>query len=82
MAKYDYDDIVCIVDGAPAHLRLGCRAWIVGIVEERRRAYFASFPPGVVYTVEFEDGDSVDVHESYLTPATPGTPGTAQFPAL
>jgi hypothetical protein len=66
MTKFTYNDIVEVLDSAPAALRPGSRAWIVGVSEERRGTYFDQFPPGVVYTIEFEDGSSIDVHESSL----------------
>ncbi|WP_095207330.1 hypothetical protein BGP89_14335 [Luteimonas sp. JM171] len=67
MSKFDFDDIVCAIAGLPES-RLGLKAWIVGITspESRRGSYYEQFPPGEIYTVEFEDGSSVDVHESGL----------------
>jgi len=29
-------------------------------------AYFAAFAEGVIYTIEYEDGQVVDVHEAQL----------------
>lgn len=66
MPKYTYDDIVTVLESAPAVLRPGSKAWVVGVAEERQGSYFDSFPEGVVYTVEFEDGESVDIHEDNL----------------
>jgi hypothetical protein len=67
MNRFDFDDIVRARDGVP-EARRGTKAWIVGIAsgKERMGAYYARFPPGTVYTIEFEDGDSTDVHESEL----------------
>jgi hypothetical protein len=44
------------------------QAWIVGVFEGegRRGTYFERFPPGSVYSVEFEDGASAEVHEDDL----------------
>lgn len=64
--KFDYNDIVRVRAGLSADLRPGNRAWIVGVFESRRGSYFEKFPPGVVYTIEFEDGSSTEVHESDL----------------
>lgn len=66
MTKFTYDDIVNVISSAPAELRPGARAWIVGVFEDRPGKYFESFPPGIVYSIEFEDGSSLEVHESLL----------------
>jgi hypothetical protein len=64
--RFNYDDIVRVRADASQDLRPGMRAWIVGVFETRPGPYFDKFPQGVVYTIEFEDGESVDVHESDL----------------
>jgi hypothetical protein len=68
MAKFAYDDIVKIIDGAASELRPGSKAWVVGVFEEKDRQgqYFEIFPEGVVYTIEFEDGKSTEIHEADL----------------
>lgn len=33
---------------------------------EREGEYLKKFPPGVIYSVEYEDGNSVDIHEENL----------------
>ena len=66
MTKFTYDDVVKVLESAPAELRPGCKAWIVGVFEKPSGKYFSAFPDGVVYTVEFEDGSSTEVHESNL----------------
>lgn len=67
-AKFDYDDIVYVRTEAPAIFRPGSRAWIVGVTqdEERRGSHYDAFEIGNVYTIEFEDGSSVDVHEDNI----------------
>jgi hypothetical protein len=65
-AKFAYDDIVKVGADAPKEVRPGEKAWIVGIFQERPGTYFRQFPEGVVYTIEFEDGASVEVHEMHL----------------
>jgi len=67
--KFDYNDIVRVqVESASCLVeRQGKQAWIVGIFTERPGGeYFSKFPPGSVYTIEFEDGSSVEIHENYL----------------
>jgi hypothetical protein len=64
--KFTYDNIVCARSGADISLRPGERAWVVAVEEERRGAYYEKFPPGVVYTIEFNDGSSIEVHEDDL----------------
>jgi len=63
--KFAYDDVVRVRLGVEAELRPGSKAWIVGVTAEskRRGAHYDAFKPGNVYTIEFEDGVSVDVHE-------------------
>ncbi len=68
MALFTYNDTVKVVQKAPPQLRPGELASVVGMSSERDRSgeYLAQFPHGVVYTIEFEDGSSVEVHESFL----------------
>jgi hypothetical protein len=65
---FTYDDVVRVKAGAPTDMRPGARAWVVGITaeHERRGSHFEQFPTGVVYLVEFEDGDTLDIHEGML----------------
>jgi hypothetical protein len=67
MPVFNYNDIVRIKGDKEPQLRHD-RAWIVGIFEEREGEYFNRFPPGVVYTIEFDDGSSTEVHEGSLEP--------------
>lgn len=66
--KFDYDDIVRVRADAPEQPYRGQRAWVVGIAPEHRRArtFLEQYPTGVVYTIEFEDGSSAELHESSL----------------
>jgi hypothetical protein len=64
--KFNYDDIVQVRSTAAPDLRPGARAWIVGVFEKRPGPFFDKFPEGVVYTIEFEDGASLEVHEADL----------------
>ena len=66
MTKFTYDDIVNTVDEAPAEYRPGRKAWVVGVFEDRLGSYFSKFPDGVIYSIEFEDGSSLEIHESLL----------------
>lgn len=65
MTKFTYNDIVRVKGKAEPTLPHG-RAWVVGIFEKRPGPYFNKFPAGVVYTIEFEDGSSTEVHEGSL----------------
>lgn len=67
MTKFTYDDIVRVSLLAPSNMRPGKKAWIVGVFEEKMGPYFDQFPPGTIYSIEFEDGSSLEVHESMLT---------------
>ncbi len=67
--QFAYDDRVRVRPAAQLMSRVGQQAWVVGIfAEPRPGTYFEKFPPGVVYTVEFEDGSSVEIHEADLEP--------------
>lgn len=69
MQKFDFDDVVSATSGVP-EARLGAKAWVVGITLERERvgSYYKEFEPGNLYTIEFEDGESVDVLEPNIVP--------------
>lgn len=68
MSKYTYNDIVAAKPHTSEELRAGEKAWIVGISEKknRRGKYLEMFPEGIIYTIEFEDGSSVNVSEDDL----------------
>ena len=70
MSKFDYDDIVRVRSHVEQKFRPGERAWVVGVVAEDRRigSHYEQFPPGMIYTIEFEDGDSIDIHEASIEP--------------
>jgi hypothetical protein len=66
--KFDYDSLARVpgeLGGGKGAYR---KAWVVGVFEERKEVYFDRFPPGTVYTVEFEDGSSMEIHEDDLEP--------------
>lgn len=74
MLMFDYDDRVRVANSADAPLRPGSYGWVIGVFLERPSGcYFERFPEGVIYSIEFEDGHAVDVHESLLA-AAPITP--------
>ena len=54
--------------GAPDHLRPGRPASVFGVFlpQDREGSYFDQFAPGVVYSIEYEDGAVADVHEDFL----------------
>ncbi len=66
MAKFTYNDIVKAKPTAGVKARPGERAWIVAVLEDRLHFSLKQFPAGVVYSVEFEDGEAIDVHEDDL----------------
>ena len=65
MTKFNYDDIVRVRSDAPQEFRPGERAWVVGVVAEDKRigSHYEKFLPGTIYTIEFEDGGSIDIQE-------------------
>jgi hypothetical protein len=69
MNKFNFDDTVWVRKDAPGPLRRGHRASVtmVFLPKDRDGSYFDQFPPGVVYSIEYEDGKSADVHENFLS---------------
>lgn len=69
-STFTWNDIVETTEEAPARLRPGSRAWVVGISapHERSGPFLAEHPAGYVYTIEFEDGSSVNADEATLRP--------------
>lgn len=66
MPKFDYDDIVTAISTAPKCTRSGSKAWVVGVLEVPQGKLLSVFPKGVVYTIEFEDGTSIEIEEGHL----------------
>jgi len=66
MPKFTYDDIVKAKSTANSLARPGQRAWVVAVVADRVNFPLLQFPPGVVYSIEFEDGQAIDIHEDDL----------------
>ncbi len=68
MAKFYYNEIVRTRPDVSTHFRPGERAWIVGVHEESARSghFLDKYPHGVVYTIEFEDGSSIEIEESMI----------------
>jgi hypothetical protein len=65
---FGYDDIVQVRGNADLVQRRNDKAWVVGIFENRPGEYFNKFPEGVIYSIEFEDGLSIEIHEANLQP--------------
>lgn len=66
MHKFDYDDIVRVESKLENHPRQGQKAWVVGVFEKSLGPYFDKFPQGTVYTIEYDDGESIEVAEDNL----------------
>lgn len=68
MPKFTWNDVVRVIHGAPQECRPRERAWVVARTEEsqRRGSNLEQFPRGTVYTIEFEDGSSIEVDEASL----------------
>ena len=66
MTKFKYDDVVVISSDAPDEFRPKAKAWVVAVLENRDRTPLKNLPPGVIYTVEFEDGAAIDIPESWI----------------
>jgi hypothetical protein len=76
MNKFTFGDVVRVKNDALSPLRQGAKAWVVMVVlpPNRNGSHFDQFPPGVVYSIEYEDGESVDVHEDFLEALEQATP--------
>lgn len=63
-----WDDLVVVAEHARPSQGPGALASIIGISRqyERSGTYLEEFPTGNVYTVEFDDGSSVDVPQGML----------------
>jgi hypothetical protein len=68
MIKFTYDDIVEVSPTAKLEARRGERGWVIAVKTQDKRigSYYEGFPAGVVYLVEFEDGEAIDLHEDDL----------------
>jgi hypothetical protein len=68
MSKFTYGSSVLVRKDAPDHLRPGQQASVFGVFvpQDRKGSYFDQFAPGVVYSIEYGDGDAADIHEDYL----------------
>jgi hypothetical protein len=68
MGKFSWGDAVRIRADAPSYLRPGALASVYDVSEGKSRfgEHFDSFPPGTVYSVEYEDSSAVEVHEDHL----------------
>ena len=71
--KCDYGETVRVADSAPAPLIPGTEVAVVGmtrIVQPRELLGGTAAPGTVAYLIEFADGSSVEVPESYVEPTS------------
>jgi hypothetical protein len=76
MAKYTYSDVVRVEAGVKHWVnvpgsrkpgpRIGEPASVYAVDDELSAYWKTKYPAGAVYGVEYEDGDSVEIHESDL----------------
>lgn len=68
MTQFNYDDVVRVSLSAPNEFRPGSKAWVIGITlnQDRHGIHFNQFTKGVIYLIEYENGEAIDIHESYL----------------
>jgi hypothetical protein len=66
--KFTFDDTVRVRQDGPKSLRPGEKASVIMVFlpHDRSGHYFERFPPGVVYSIEYEDGEMTDIHEDLL----------------
>ncbi|MEX0758587.1 MAG: hypothetical protein WD100_03305 [Tistlia sp.] len=67
-ALFTYNDTVKVTKDAPEQCRPGELASVVSIslATERGGEFLKEFPHGVVYSIEFEDGCIVEIHEDFV----------------
>lgn len=64
MSKFNIDDTVKVKNFAHLEQYYGQIGSIINVFAERPAgSYFEQFPEGIVYAVEFENGEAIDVHE-------------------
>lgn len=67
MNKFSIDDTVVVRNVAHLEQYSGQVGSIINIFLDRPSGkHFQQFPDGIVYAVEFESGEAIDVHESDL----------------
>jgi hypothetical protein len=68
VSRFTFNDIVQVRTDAPSDVRPGQKAsvFMVWLPQDRTAPYYDRFPSGVVYSIEFEGGHAVDVHEDWL----------------
>lgn len=72
MNKFTFDDTVRVKKDAAIPLRRGkASITMIFLPQDREGSYFDQFPSGVVYSIEYEDGESIDVHEDFLEIQSP-----------
>jgi len=58
--------VLVVKSTASETVRRGQRGWVIAVLDDRERYPLKDLPPGVIYSVEFEDGEAVDMHEDDL----------------
>jgi hypothetical protein len=68
MNKFTFDETVRVKKDAPNPFRQGQKASVIMVFlpQDRCGSYFDQFAPGVIYSIEYEDGQSIDIHEELL----------------
>jgi hypothetical protein len=63
-----FGESVSVKKHAPAEFRPGAVGAIVMIITQKMRKgeYYNKFPLGTIYSIEFEDGRAIDIHEMFL----------------
>jgi hypothetical protein len=70
VTRFTYSDVVRVTLDAPESLRRGEIASVIAVFETRPEgSHFAPFPQGVVYSIEYADGEAVEIHDAHLEPA-------------
>ncbi len=71
MPPFDYNETVYLINVSKDDNHFGVMASVIAVTEDRVRWPYPQFPSGVVYTIEFEGGEAIDVHESSISTSKP-----------
>jgi hypothetical protein len=64
--RFTYDSQVRVVKNAPSEMRPGQKAWVIAVLRDKSVPKYRRFNSDVVYTIEFEDGSSIDIEGDLL----------------
>ena len=70
MVQSDYDDLVEVRADAPKEYRPGQRGSVIGVLKGTKIPTYRKFESDVVYTIEFDDGEALDIDGDFVMPCS------------